>query len=62
METAELTDLSDAGHFYDRGFPLALCKSSGFFMVRVDTSKSFAVLVKHSRLPVMVLSPRVFLK
>jgi hypothetical protein len=29
-------------------------------MVRVDASESFAVLVKHSRLPVPVLSPLVF--
>jgi hypothetical protein len=57
---ARLADLSDASHFHNRGFSLPLCKSSGLVTIRVDATKSLAVLVKHSHLPVMVFSPLVF--
>jgi hypothetical protein len=57
---AGLTDLSDASHFHDRGFLLPVCKPSSLVTVRVHASKSLAVLVKHSRLPVMMFSPLVF--
>jgi hypothetical protein len=60
MSRAGLAELSDASHFHDWGFLLPLCKSSGFLMIRVDATESFAVLVKHSHLPVPVLSPLVF--
>ena len=56
----ELADLSDASHLHDRGFLLPLCKGSSLFTIRVDTTKSFAVLVKHGHLPVIVFSPSVF--
>jgi len=60
MSSPELTDLSDANHLHDRGFLLPLREASSLFTVRVDTTKGFAVLVKHRHLPVMVLSPSVF--
>lgn len=62
MNVLRLPDLSNARHFHDWGLPLALCKSSGPSMIRVDTSKSFAVSVKQSHLPVMVFSALVFLE
>ena len=60
MSRLGLADLSDASHLYDRGFFLPLCKGSGLFTIGVDTTKGFAVLIKHSHLPVMVFSPSVF--
>lgn len=58
-ERAALADFDDAGHFHDRTFPLPLCKCSSLLMIRVDASKPLTVLVKYSRLPVMVLPPLV---
>src|ERR1039458_9653967 len=60
MSGLGLTDLSDASHFNERGLPLPLCKASSLVTIRVDASKSFAVLVKQSRLIMMVFSPSVF--
>jgi hypothetical protein len=54
-----LADLNDPDHFYQRGFLLSLSKSNGFGMNRINTRKAFPIRVKHSRLPVMVFSPRV---
>ena len=54
-----LAELSDASHFYDRGFLLPVCKTGGLVMIRVDSIKSLAVLVKQSHLPVMVFSTLV---
>ena len=56
-ERAGLADFDDAGHFHDWGLFLPLCKVGGLLMIRVDASKPLPVIVKHSRLPVMVLSP-----
>jgi hypothetical protein len=55
-----LAELSDASHFHDRGFLLPLCKARGLSMIRVDSNKSLAILVKQGNLPVMVFSPFVF--
>jgi hypothetical protein len=59
MGRVELTDFDDAGHFYDRGLFLPLCKSSSLLMIRVNASEPVTVIVKQSHLPVMVLSPCV---
>ena len=55
-----LAELGDASHFHDRGFLLPLCKASGLLTIRVDATKSLAVLVKQSHLPMMMFSPCVF--
>jgi len=55
-----LADFDDAGHFYDWGLFLSLCKISGLLMIRVHASKPLTVIVKQSQLPVVVLPPRVF--
>jgi hypothetical protein len=55
-----LADFDDAGHFYDWGFLLPLCKITGPLMIRVHASKPLTVIVKQGHLPVMVLSPCVF--
>jgi hypothetical protein len=60
MSDLELADLSDARHLHDRRLLLPLCKASSLFTIRIDTTKSFAILVKRSHLPVMVFSPSVF--
>jgi hypothetical protein len=60
MSGAGLAELSDASHFYDGGFLLPFCKANGFFTIGVDATKGFAVIVKHSDLPVTVLAPIVF--
>jgi hypothetical protein len=52
--------LGDASHFYDWGLFLPLCKSSGLSMNCIGANKPLTVIVKHSGLPVMVLSPRIF--
>jgi hypothetical protein len=57
---AGLADFCDASHFYDRGFLLPLGKASGLRMIRVDATKSLAVLVKQSHLPMMMFSACVF--
>lgn len=62
MGTVGLADFDDAGHFYDRGLFLPLCKGSGLGMNCVSASKPFTVLVKHRHLPMMVFSPSVFLE
>jgi hypothetical protein len=62
MSRAGLADFDDADHFYDWGFFLPLCKSSGLGMNCVSAGEPLPVLVKHSHLPVMVFSPSVFLK
>jgi hypothetical protein len=61
-ERAGLADFDDAGHFYDWGLFLPLCKSSGLSMNCVGASEPLPVLVKHCHLPVMVFSPSVFLE
>jgi hypothetical protein len=61
-ERAVLTDFGDAGHFYDGGFSLPLCKIVGPVMIDICASKPLTVLVKHSHLPMMVFSPSVFLE
>lgn len=55
-----LAELSDAGHFHDRGFFLPICESSGLLMVRVNSDKSLAVAIKHFHLPMAMLPPLVF--
>ena len=60
MRGLVLADSRDAGHLHDRGLLLPLCKGSSLFTIRVDTTKSFAVLVKHGHLPMVVFSPSVF--
>ena len=62
MSRAGLADFDDAGHFYDWGLLLPLCKSSGLSMNCVGAREPLAVIVKNSHLPVMVFSPLVFLK
>jgi hypothetical protein len=57
---AGLPDFDDAGHFYDWGFFLPLCKSSGLSMNCVGAGEPLTVLVKHSYLPMTVFSPPVF--
>jgi hypothetical protein len=57
---AELADLNDAGHLYERGFLLSLSKSSGLGMNCIGASKPLTVIVKQSNLPVMMLSPSIF--
>jgi hypothetical protein len=56
----ELADFCDASHFYDRGFLLPLGKASGLLMIRVNATKSLAVLVKQSHLPMMMFSASIF--
>jgi hypothetical protein len=60
MGTAGLADFDDAGHFYDWGLFLPLCKSSSLLMIRVHPSEPLTVIVKQGHLPVMVLPPCVF--
>ena len=55
-----LTELGDAGDFYDRGFLLPLCKTGGLSMNCIGANKPLTVMVKQSNLPVMVFSPSVF--
>ena len=55
-----LAELSDTGHFHDRGFFLPICETSGLFMIRVNSDKSLAVAIKHFYLPMAVLPPFVF--
>ena len=59
---AELADMNDAGHLYERGFLLSLSKSSGLGMNCIGASKPLTVIVKHSNLPVLVLPPTIFPK
>jgi hypothetical protein len=61
-ERAGLADFDDSGHFYNWGFFLSLCKSSGLSMNCVGAREPLTVLVKQSHLPVMVFSPSVFLE
>jgi len=55
-----LADFDDAGHFYNWGLFLPLCKSSGLSMNCVGAREPLAVIVKNGHLPVMVFSPLVF--
>jgi hypothetical protein len=59
---AGLADLKDPGHFHDRGFPLPLCKAIGLSVIRISAGKPLTVFVKQSHLPVVVLSPCIFLE
>jgi hypothetical protein len=59
-ERAGLADFDDAGHFYNWGFLLPLCKASGLLMVGVDASKPLPVFIEHSDLPMTVFAPPVF--
>jgi hypothetical protein len=59
-KTMGSTDLQDPRGLYDRGLSLPLSKFGGLFPVRVHAGKSLPVLVKHSHLPVLVLSPPIF--
>jgi hypothetical protein len=54
-----LADFYDAGHFYNWGFFLPLCKPSGLSMNTVRASEPLAVLVKQGNLPMMEFSPLV---
>jgi hypothetical protein len=60
MSGAGLAEFNDAGHFYDWGLFLPLCKCSGPLMIRVGATEPLTVIVIDSRLPMMVLSPCVF--
>ncbi len=60
MSGAGLAYFDDAGHFYNWGLFLPLGKSSGLSMNCVGAREPLAVIVKHSHLPMMVLSPSVF--
>jgi hypothetical protein len=60
MSRVGLAELGDASHFHDRRFLLSICKVSGLLMIRVDATKSFAVVIKDGDLPVMVLTPPIF--
>jgi hypothetical protein len=51
---AGLADFDDAGHLYDRGLLLPLCKISGLLMIRVGARKPLTVIVKQGYLPMMV--------
>ena len=62
MSRAGLADFDDAGHFYDWGLFLPLCKSSGLSMNCVSAREPLTVPVKQCHLPVMVLSPSVVLE
>ena len=62
MSVLGLADLSDASHFHDRRFLLPICEASGLLTICVDATKGLAILVKHSHLPVTMLSPLVFPK
>jgi hypothetical protein len=45
----------DPSGFHNRGFLLACRKPLGAVSVNVDTRKSFAVMIEHGDLPVLVL-------
>ena len=45
-----LADLNDAGHFYNRGLFLSLCKSSGLGMNCVDAKGQYSKAPKLGRL------------
>jgi hypothetical protein len=57
-----LADLRNANHFHDGRFLLPLCKSIGLRMDRVGPGKPLTVIVKDGNLPMMVLSPPIFLE
>jgi hypothetical protein len=59
-KTMGSADLQDPRGLYDRGLSLPLSKFGGLLPVRVHAGKSLPVLVKHSHLPVLVLSPPIF--
>jgi hypothetical protein len=58
--TSRLAESGDANHFYDWRLFLPLSKCSGLCMNCICANKSLTVIVKHSDLPVMVLSAFVF--
>ncbi len=60
MSRTGLADFDDAGHLYDWGLFLPLCKSSGLSMNCVGAREPLAVNVKNGHLPVVVFSPLVF--
>jgi hypothetical protein len=49
-----LADFSDASHFDDRRFLLAICKCSGSLTISVGAGESLAILVKQNHLPATV--------
>ena len=56
MEAAQLSiHFNDPRGFHNRGFLLACRKPLGTVSVNVDASKSFAVMIEHGDLPVLVL-------
>jgi hypothetical protein len=55
-------DLQYPRGLYDGRFSLPLGKFGSLFPVRIHASKPLPVLVKHSHLPVLVLSPPIFPK
>ena len=57
-----LADFDDAGHFYNWGLFLPLCKFIGLGMNCVSASEPLTVLIKQRHLPVVVLSACVFLE
>jgi hypothetical protein len=62
LRTVGSADLQYPRGLYDRRLSLPLSKFGCFLLVRVDARKPFPVLVKHSHLPVLVLSPPIFPK
>ena len=59
MRYLSLIHLKDAGGFDDRRFLLPLGKTLSALAVNVDTGESFAVMVKHGDLPVLVFPPSI---
>ena len=59
MRGLSLIHLKDARGFDDRRFLLPLGKTLSALAVNVDTGESFAVMVKHSDLPVLVFPPSI---
>jgi hypothetical protein len=60
--TAVSANLQHPCSLHDGRLSLPLREFGGFFPVRIHASKPLPVLVKHSHLPVLVLSPPIFPK
>jgi len=58
----ESADLQYPRGLYDRRLSLPLSKFGGLLPIRIHAGKPLPVLVKHSHLPVLVLSPPIFSK
>ena len=59
MRDSSLIHLKNPGGFDDRRFLLPLGKTLSALAVNVDTGESFAVMVKHGDLPVLVFPPSI---